>query len=306
MPTLTITRGLPASGKTVRARAWVAEDPATRARVNRDDLRAGLHGSRLGTGEQERQVTAVQHATVEALLRRGVDVVCDDTNLAQRYARDLRQLAQRCGAEFDVWDLTDVPVEECVARDAARTGSSHVGEDVIRAMWLRFLKGSGYPLPWPAEATVATADGAPVPYAPPVGAPTAVMVDIDGTTAVMCDRSPYDETRVGEDQPNRAVIAAVRAMHAAGHQVIFCSGRTEGCRPATEAWLAEHVAVPHAGLFMRASGDQRKDSIVKRELFDRHIRGDWDVVCVLDDRRQVVDAWREIGLTLFQVAPGDF
>jgi hypothetical protein len=27
---------------------------------------------------------------------------------------------------------------------------------------------------------------------------------------------------------------------------------------------------------------------------------------VFDDRRQVVDAWRALGLTVFQVAPGDF
>ena len=28
--------------------------------------------------------------------------------------------------------------------------------------------------------------------------------------------------------------------------------------------------------------------------------------CVADDRQKVVDMWREIGLTCFQVAPGDF
>jgi hypothetical protein len=143
-------------------------------------------------------------------------------------------------------------------------------------------------------------------YVPQVGAATAVVVDIDGTAAIMCGRSPYDETRVHEDRPNRAVIAAVKAMYAAGHEVIFCSGRTEGCRDATEKWLREHTGIPYVGLYMRAVGDTRKDSIVKRELFDQHIRRLWDVVCVFDDRRQVVDAWRAMGLTVFQVAPGDF
>ena len=45
MPTLVITRGLPASGKTTKAREWVAADPVRRARVNRDDVRAQLHDS---------------------------------------------------------------------------------------------------------------------------------------------------------------------------------------------------------------------------------------------------------------------
>jgi hypothetical protein len=49
-----------------------------------------------------------------------------------------------------------------------------------------------------------------------------------------------DETRVHEDRANHAVIAAVRAMHAAGHAVVFCSGRSDACREATEKWLAEH------------------------------------------------------------------
>ena len=39
MITLLLTRGLPASGKTTFARAWVAESPTDRARINRDDLR---------------------------------------------------------------------------------------------------------------------------------------------------------------------------------------------------------------------------------------------------------------------------
>ena len=146
-----------------------------------------------------------------------------------------------------------------------------------------------------------------VPYAPPEGAPTAVLVDIDGTTALMVARSPFDETRVHEDRPNMPVIEVVRAMHDAGHLIVFCSGRTEGCRGATEKWLREHVDVPYcAALHMRPVGDTRKDAIVKAEIFDREIRHKYRVVCVLDDRDQVVQMWRSLGLTVLQVAPGDF
>ena len=87
---------------------------------------------------------------------------------------------------------------------------------------------------------------------------------------------------------------------------MFLSGRTDACRTATHQWLLKHVGVPFQGLYMRAAGDMRKDAIVKRELFDRHIRDSYDVTCVLDDRDQVVAAWRELGLTCLQVAPGNF
>jgi predicted kinase len=306
---LTITRGLPASGKTTRARQWVASDPVHRARVNRDDIRAQLHDSVFvkqsgDTGGTERAVVAARDALISALLGRGVDVVCDDTNLPTRTARDLRRLAVLAGAEFEVWDLTDVPFEECVRRNALREGRARVPDAAMLDMYQRFVKGKGFPLPLPDE-TAPTVGGA-VPYQPVAGSPSAVMVDIDGTVALMSGRSPFDETRVHEDRPNAAVIAAVRAMHAAGHAVLFCSGRTDACRAETEKWLAEHVALPYEELHMRAAGDMRKDSIVKVEIFDREIRNRWNVVCVFDDRRQVVDAWRALGLTVFQVAEGNF
>jgi hypothetical protein len=57
---------------------------------------------------------------------------------------------------------------------------------------------------------------------------------------------------------------------------------------------------------MRKYGDFRQDSIVKREIYERFIAPDYDILCVLDDRNSVVSMWREIGLTCLQVAEGDF
>lgn len=308
-PLLRITRGLPASGKTTAARAWVEQDPARRVRVNRDDFRAMFHGGRLGTTDQERAVTAARDAAVTALLRKGLDVICDDTLLPARHARDLRRLAAVAGADFDVWDYTDVPLDVCILRDSNRRGAAHVGEDVIVDMWNRYVRGREYPLPLPDEPDDDTT--ILVPYEPVPGTPKAVIVDIDGTVALMGTRSPFDETRVHEDQPNRPVIAAIRAMRKAGHRLIFCSGRTEACRDATELWLDEHIGVsgsacPELELHMRPVGDMRKDAIVKAEIFDKHIRHHYDITAVFDDRQQVVDMWRGLGLTVFQVAPGDF
>jgi len=232
MTRLLITRGLPASGKTTFARKLQPQV----VRVNRDDLRRMMHGERLFTQRSEAQVTQAQRAAVEALLRAHGDVIVDDTNLRAKTVREWAELAARFGASFEVHDFTDVPLAECVRRDAERTG----------------------------------------------------------------------DERVGEDAPNPAVIAAVRAMHAAGHAIVFCSGRDEVCRAETQAWLELYVAVPYEGLFMRPEGDSRKDAIVKREIFDREIRDRWRVIGVFDDRQQVVRMWRALGLTVFQVAEGDF
>lgn len=303
MASLTITRGLPAAGKTT----WAKAQPHL-VRVNRDDLRRMLHGGRLGTPAAEMEVTAAHHAAVEALLRRGADVVCDDTNLRARYVRALMEIAQRCGARIEFRDFTDVPVEECVRRDALREGEARVGAEVIDGMYRRYMAGRRLPLPVP-EGTV-PAGPALVPYEPPLYAKSAVLVDLDGTVAIMNGRSPYPgpdgEDRCGEDSPNQAVLAAVHALALQGHRLIFVSGRTEACRPQTEQWLLQHCPVGAEALFMRPVGDTRPDSVVKAEIFDREIRHRYRVVAVFDDRNQVVRMWRQLGLAVFQVADGDF
>ena len=59
-------------------------------------------------------------------------------------------------------------------------------------------------------------------------------------------------------------------------------------------------------LLMRKDNDDRKDSIVKKEIYDNEILGKYNVLFVLDDRDQVVKLWRSLGLVCLQVANGDF
>lgn len=84
------------------------------------------------------------------------------------------------------------------------------------------------------------------------------------------------------------------------------SGRDGVCEDETKKWLKNNN-IPCDFLFMRTPGDNRKDTIVKKELFDKYVKDTYNVQFVLDDRSCVVDMWRnEIGLTVLQVAEGDF
>jgi predicted kinase len=138
---LILTIGLPGSGKTTRARAWVEEDSAARTRVNRDDLRAMMFGGWTGLPEHEEAVSAFQWKAVDLLLALGWSVVCDDTNLREDYRRVLGGIAWTLGVPCVVWDMTDVPLEMCIERDRARAaaGERSVGEDVIRGMYGRMI-----------------------------------------------------------------------------------------------------------------------------------------------------------------------
>lgn len=304
MTCLVITRGVPGCGKSTSAREWVAQDPAHRAEVNRDMLRLMLHG---GYADQEAQVNTARDALIEQLLKHGVSVISSDTNLPQRVVRDLIKIARRASASVDILDLTHVPLETCLSQNKARGDKDPVPEAYIRSVHSRFVAPlKGKPLPWPEEPPTSSLIDL---YTPPAYGPTCVIVDIDGTVALKGARNAYDYSRVHEDRPNHAVIEAICGERRAGNAVIFLSGRegTAECRLATSAWLDEHMPFSYWGLYMRPAGDMRKDSIVKRELFDTYIRKSWIVKRVYDDRNQVVDMWREVlGLTCLQVAPGDF
>jgi len=307
MPTLHLTRGLPASGKTTFARQWVAEAPESRARLNRDDLRAMLH-THYGGFVTERAVSIVQHNAANGLLRKGYDVIVDDTNLVARFVREWLKLAERQGATVEFHDqFLDVTLDECIRRDDARlsTGGWSVGAEVIRTMHGKYLAQGR-----PAVPTLLPADApATKPYTGTPGAPKAVLVDVDGTLALNTGgRSPYDWGRVGEDDANWPVVRLVSEFVSLGYRVVLMSGRDEVCRDATLDWLNRHEVIDDAYplLLMRANGDNRKDAVVKLELFDRCVRDDFDVRYVLDDRNQVVAAWRSIGLPVLQVADGDF
>lgn len=153
------------------------------------------------------------------------------------------------------------------------------------------------------------------PYVRLVDAPEAFLVDVDGTLALRGDRDPYDETTVLDDEPNLPVIKTVRALMATGWEPVFMSGRTEGCRRDTEVWIVRHLFHRRMPVFvmknpielhMRAVGDQRPDHVVKLELFNQHIRHDYNVRLAIDDRNQVVKLWRSLGITCMQVAEGNF
>lgn len=288
MAKLYVTVGLPASSKSTWACKKILENPPGAViRANRDLIREMLHADRWKGQKTEGPTVAVRDMIIEYGLKAGKDVISDDTNLDPGVRAHLRALAERCGAEIEFVNFTDVSVEECIKRDLLRPKS--VGEAVIRKMYNQYLVK-------PAEKAV---------HNPAL--PDAIWADVDGTLAHMNGRSPYDFSRVSEDTPDSVVVGLVKDAHKKGVTVIICSGReaTPQCRSDTETWLGKYVPYDH--LFMRAEGDMRKDAIVKREIYDTHILGKYNILYCLEDRDQVVQVLRgDLGLKTLQVEFGAF
>ena len=141
---LVITRGLPGSGKSSWADAWLrASTKQIRVRVNRDDIRMelGFDPTQTPDPDQEDLVTQVSHGRIVAALRCGASVIVDDTNLPTGRVCALRALGYRAHACVLVRDFTGVPMTTCIQRDRARgaAGGRSVGAEVIESMAARYL-----------------------------------------------------------------------------------------------------------------------------------------------------------------------
>ncbi|QOP66551.1 polynucleotide kinase [Mycobacterium phage MiniMac] len=307
--TLTAMRGYPGSGKSTKARE--VADATGAVVVNRDALRQMLHGAWFHDTHAkdaktfEAEVTIAERAAVQAYLKEGVSVVVDATHLEPSYLRKWSKLAAQYGAQFVRVDV-DTDLATCKQRDHARmlAGGRYVGDQVIDRMAKRHPVKN-----WPNIQAPPTFDPKPVEWID--GLETAIIVDIDGTLAQMTGRSPYDYSQVHTDVVDDHIRFLVNAMFRKGVTVLIVSGRDDECREATEKWLNDN-GILYDELHMRPTGavdnhgNKLPDYLVKSTLFDENIRGKYNVRFVLDDRNQVVDLWRSLGLKCLQVQPGDF
>jgi predicted kinase len=293
MKTILILRGLPASGKTTYAKNILAENPHAWKRLNKDELRAMLDNS-AHSYPNEKFVENVRDMMLVEALKAGKHVVIDDTNLSERPIARIRQIVdnycnetgEKVQIQFKDMETT---LEESLERD--KTREKKVGEAVIMKMYKQhILKDERGPHYQEQDDTL-----------PPV-----IICDIDGTLAIINDRSPFDASKCEQDLINTPIAEIVKTYHQLGVKIILMSGRDENFRSPTTNWLS-YNKIPYDELFMRKAGDQRKDSIVKKELFEAEIKGKYFVKFVLDDRNQVVDLWRlDLGLPCLQVNYGDF
>lgn len=296
MSTLTIMRGPSGSGKST----WSSGVPNA-VIVSRDALRLALFGDesqayyqRPDLRQCEELVTVAEHAAIKAGLSAGKHVISDNTYIEPKFMKGVIKIAHSVGAKVEV-KVFDVPLRTLLARNAMRAahGGRDVPEEVIRKQHDRFQHTKNYEIEVPRT---------PEPYNGTPGKPEAIMVDIDGTLAHMNDkRGPFDWKNVGVYDVDHVVSDVVRMAYVMDYTVIVMSGRDAVCRPETEAWLRKHT-IPFDHLFMRPEKDMRADNLVKADLFDEHVRDDFDVKFVIDDRWQVCEMWLTMGLKVFNVS----
>ena len=302
-PEVIILIGLPASGKSTFREKFLIENPRYVA-VSRDDFRFMLR-NKGWEPSIETMVTQLVNQSIVNALHNNRSVVIDATHCTEKSINSYSFIKDMFPVKIR-YQFIEVDLEVAVERDSQRERS--VGREVIEKMYndLQVFKESVR-----FKQITAPSQDAPMfeVVVQDTTLPKAVIFDIDGTLAKMKTgkgtRSPFQWSRVGEDDVVLAVRDVLNMHYTHGDCIILLSGRDSVCRGETEAWCKAN-GIRFDALFMRPQGSMEKDSIVKNRLFTEYVLPYYYTKVIFDDRNQVVQTWREMGLTCFQVAPGDF
>lgn len=276
-----ILKGLPGSGKSTLARKMYEDSQRETIIINWDSISAANRFSKF------KEVKALSQTLAATAISKGQDVIIDNTNLTPKTLDEWGDLATVFGAKVEVINV-DTSLAECIRRDSLRT--KPVGRAVIERMAL--------------FAGLIEFD------------PTKKLVifDMDGTLASCRNRVPYLQQMpkdhkafykdVVNDEPIEPVLSWAKAFKdSTEYDLVIVSGRpTDLCGEGTDQWLTKYD-VPSKYLFMRNRGDYRDDTVVKMEILAAI--GKDKVEFVVDDRPKVIRAWREAGVKVYPVGPGE-
>ncbi len=127
---------------------------------------------------------------------------------------------------------------------------------------------------------------------------TLAVFDVDGVLAdvthrrhhVLGPRPSWDAffAAAGDDPPLGTGVALALRAYAAGHEVVYLSGRPERLRRDTERWLVRH-GLPHGEVLLRPDADRSPAARLKLAGLRRLSRRD-DIALYVDDDAWVVEA----------------
>lgn len=140
-----VLQGLPASGKSTWARAWVKEDPEHRVRFNRDDIRNML--GIYWVPSREPLINSIYDSFIKDAMVNGYDIVLDNMNLNKETIKEIEKEV----LDFNNWisnseldfryeieykSFLEVPLQTCIDRDSKR--EAPIGEKTIRCIFNKY------------------------------------------------------------------------------------------------------------------------------------------------------------------------
>lgn len=284
-----LTCGIPGSGKSTWSKQKVKEAPNDWVKISNDDIRSGMNDG-VYSAQMEKIVTATRLFMIRESLKMNKNVIIDNLNLNKRHWTDVSKICTEMNKDIMLLEKHFyVELEEAIERDSKRIGKACVGEQVIKKWW-KESGGKSFKHYSPRKEIFKKNVNVSKEFVPMVqdkSLPKAAIYDNDGTISLLNGRSPYDASTCDQDLPHEHVIELMKLHYQTGHKIIFVSGREEKDRAPTERFYAKHFPEVKYELYMRPTGDMRKDVLIKEEIFNNHIKDKYYVSFWGDDRAQI-------------------
>ena len=137
MNKIILTQGIQGSGKTTWAKAWVAEDPEHRIRINNDDI-TSMWGQPFGTPGLYERLRMFRQLMITRAIQDNLDIVVDNMNLSTSSLKEVQEIVKNFDYVIEYKDFTKVPLEVCIERDSKRPNP--IGEKIIRETYNKYIK----------------------------------------------------------------------------------------------------------------------------------------------------------------------
>ena len=299
---LILTRGIPGSGKSTWAKAWVAEDPEHRIRLNWDDMRNMLGPYWVPSRENINKTMLWCAINAAAYCDKPYEIVIDNMNLNPKGWKEFEEWIETYNHSAHsvnnkvqyVLEFKDffISVDECIRRDAMR--NNPIGEKTIKDIWRRYKH---FIQTHEVEKLVNNLikDDDTKPYC--------VVVDMDSTMCFNTQKRAWygdgSTEAMLNDTPNMGVVRLIEHQN---YPVIVCTGRNKAQKEVTEKWLNKYNIFPKE-FYMREDGDYRNGVEVKEELINK-ILEKYNIITIFEDCEPIVQRFREMGLTVLQPNKG--
>lgn len=145
--------------------------------------------------------------------------------------------------------------------------------------------------------------------------PSTIIVDIDGTLSDPKDRLKYITGKNKDwdsfyaecfnDKVIEPTAELVRRLYKLGFHIVILTGRPRRCAPDTQNWLKINN-IKFDSIYFRRDLDHSPDVDYKKDILVNRFKCLDDIWFCLEDRARVCDMMRELGLTVYQVAKGDY
>lgn len=151
----------------------------------------------------------------------------------------------------------------------------------------------------------------------------AIIFDADGTLVDVRHRLHYLSGEIKDwnafhdamvdDGENEGVAWLARLLDGAKsaygteqqYAVLVVTARHEPYRERTQTQMNDVVGIFPDRIYMRAEDDRRPDHEVKADILQQIVADGYEPFLVIDDRPEVVQMWRDWGLTCLQCAPDE-